>query len=76
MATARKKAKRLKRGGIDIALFGTLMIMLSFGLIMVFSASAPSAFYNNGDQFYYIKKQLLWTVIGFASMIFAPYRLS
>ena len=70
MARARKKAKRLKRGGIDIALFGTLMIMLSFGLIMVFSASAPSAFYNNGDQFYYIKKQLLWTVIGFVSMMF------
>lgn len=70
MAKVRKKTKRIKRGGIDIALFGTLMIMLAFGLIMVFSASAPSAFYNNGDQFYFIKKQLLWTAIGFVSMMF------
>ena len=72
-----QSGKHIKRGGIDMALFFTLMIMLSFGLIMVFSASSPSAYYNNGDQFYYIKKQLLWTVLGFAAMyVFAVMDLN
>ena len=77
MAKVRKKVRRMKRSGIDMALFCTLMIMLSFGLIMVFSASSPSAYYNNGDQFYYIKKQLLWTLIGFGAMfVFAVMDLN
>ncbi|MBO4897264.1 MAG: putative lipid II flippase FtsW [Clostridia bacterium] len=70
MAKVRKKTRRMKRGGIDMALFCTLMIMLAFGLIMVFSASSPSAYYNNGDQFYYIKKQLIWMLLGFVAMYF------
>ena len=52
-----------------MALFSILMIMIAFGLIMVFSASSPSAFYQQDDQFYYIKRQLIWTVIGFGVML-------
>ena len=67
---ARKRRTKTAGGGIDISLFITLMIMLAFGLIMVFSASAPSAFYEEGNQLYYIKKQLVWTAIGLVAMFF------
>lgn len=53
-----------------MTLFITLMIMLAFGLIMVFSASSPSAYYEQNDKYFYIKKQLIWTIIGFAAMLF------
>ena len=69
MAAVKYKKKNKKTGGIDMTLFSILMIMIAFGLIMVFSASSPSAFYQQDDQFYYIKRQLIWTVIGFAVML-------
>ncbi len=66
-----KKQKNSVLFGIDIPFLLIVLIMLAFGLIMVFSASAPSAFYNEGDKLYYIKRQLLWTAVGFAAMIAA-----
>ena len=54
-----------------MTLFSILMVMIAFGLIMVFSASSPSAFYQQDDQFYFIKKQLIWTGIGFIVMFIA-----
>lgn len=70
MAKRRRGYKNIKRGGIDMTLFIVLMIMLSFGLIMVFSASSPSAYYEQNDQYYYIKKQLMWSAVGFVAMLF------
>ena len=67
--TVRKK-RTPKNNGIDVPFLTIIVIMLCFGLIMVFSASYPSAFYRQGDQFYYIKRQLLWSVCGFAAMFF------
>ncbi len=58
-------------GNIDIPFLSIMLVMLAFGLIMVFSASAPSAFYNEGDKLYYIKRQLIWTAVGFVVMVFA-----
>lgn len=69
MPAAKRKKKIKRTGGIDMTLFSILMIMIAFGLIMVFSASSPSAFYQQNDQFYYIKKQLMWTAIGFVVMM-------
>ncbi len=63
--------QKIKRGGdIDIPFLAIMLIMIAFGLIMVFSASAPSAFYREGDKLYYIKRQLIWTVIGLGAMFF------
>lgn len=63
----KKKTTRHKHG-IDIPFLLIIISMLAFGLIMVFSASSPSAFYNQGDKLYHIKRQLIWTVVGFAAM--------
>ncbi|MBQ8338457.1 MAG: FtsW/RodA/SpoVE family cell cycle protein, partial [Oscillospiraceae bacterium] len=40
---------------------------------MLFSASYVDAFYREGDSFYYIKKQLIFAVVGIAAMLFIAY---
>lgn len=55
----------------DFWLFMTVLIMLSFGLIMVFSASAPSSQKDYNDIYYIIKSQLIFAVIGIVAMLFA-----
>jgi cell division protein FtsW len=44
------------------------MILLAFGLIMVFSASYASAYYNQEDSFYFVKQQLFAAVLGLLVM--------
>jgi len=56
---------------IDFWIFITVLILLSLGVIMVFSASAPSA-YNytkNHDIYFFLKSQLRYAVIGIIAMI-------
>lgn len=55
----------------DFWLFMTVLIMLSLGLIMVFSASAPTAEKEFHDVYYYIKSQLMYALIGVVAMLFA-----
>jgi cell division protein FtsW len=51
-----------------------VLILLSFGLIMVFSASSAFAFYNFNDSYYFVKKQLMWSGLGLVCMfILANY---
>ncbi len=59
-----------KRGAFDFGFFLTVMILLSFGLIMVFSASSAQAFYDYGDAYYVIKRQLIWAALGLLAMFF------
>jgi cell division protein FtsW len=42
-----------------------------FGVVMVFSASAVIAMKENGNQYHYVIKQGMWTVIGFVAMLAA-----
>lgn len=49
------------RNGLAII---TLML-LSFGLIMVYSASAIFAWENTGDSMYFLKRQIFYLVLGF-----------
>jgi len=59
-----------KRGPFDFGFFLLVMILLSFGLIMVFSASSASAFYSKNDSFFFVKRQLIWAVLGLFAMFF------
>lgn len=59
------------RGGVDRVMLSLILILLALGSIMVFSASYPSALAEEGDSMYYIKRQLLFSVIGIAAMLFA-----
>ncbi|MCR4434564.1 MAG: stage V sporulation protein E [Clostridiales bacterium] len=55
---------------IDFWIFITVLILLSMGLIMVFSASAPYAYNNtkNHDVYFFLKGQLRYALIGLAAM--------
>lgn len=55
--------KRLKF--LDKSFVAALVIMLSFGMIILLSASKGIS----SDPFYYLKKQLLWLVVGFSLVI-------
>ena len=46
-----------------------VFVMLIIGLLMLFSASYAFAFYNYGDSFYHIKRQLLFAVAGSIAML-------
>ena len=45
-------------GGIDIVFVFIVLMLLGIGLIMMFSASYPSAYIEANDSTYYIKRQL------------------
>lgn len=63
-----KESRELARGPIDLPFFLLTMLLLGIGLVMLMSASFPSAYYE-GDPFYYIKRQALFAVMGIAAMI-------
>lgn len=49
---------------LDFVLLGVVSILVLFGLIMVYDASVVQAFKDFGDYYYYIRQQLIWTVLG------------
>lgn len=53
----------------DFTFFMIVIILLAFGLVMLFSASYVSAKNEYGDSFYYIKRQLIYAALGFAAMM-------
>ena len=59
--------------GIDLPFLITILVLLVIGLIMMFSASYPVAYYNNGDSFYFLKRQILFAVIGVTAMMGISY---
>ena len=57
--------------GFDMPFLIILMIILVVGLICQFSAGyAYSYYWNDGDSFYFIKRQLIFALIGVAAMLF------
>lgn len=53
----------------DILLFAATVLLLSIGIVMVYSASQVTAFERMDDTFYYLKRQLVWALIGLAAMV-------
>lgn len=55
---------------IDFTLLITILLLLSIGLVMVLSASSPSALAKSGDSYSYFSKQLLFAILGIIAMLF------
>jgi cell division protein FtsW len=53
---------------LDFWLLITVLVLLSLGLIMVFSASAPTAQKDYNDIYFIIKSQLAYAVLGLIAM--------
>jgi cell division protein FtsW len=58
-----------KRVGVDKWLFGVVLLLVLFGLVMVFSASAVMAQSTLGSPYPYVMKQALWAVLGLLAMV-------
>lgn len=73
MAKKKRKEKSFSsflNNPIDFTLLITILLLLSIGLIMVLSASSPSALAESGDSYSYFSKQLLFAILGIAAMLF------
>ena len=62
---------KVQRGGIDVTFLILVLLLLTFGLIMMFSASYANAYYNEDDSFFYIRRQLVWAAVGLIALIVA-----
>ena len=60
----------VRRRPFDFILFLSMLMLLTIGVVMVFSASAPIAQSNNTDIYHYLKSQLMFAGIGLAALIF------
>ena len=58
-----------KRVGVDKWLFGVVLLLVLFGLVMVFSASAVMAQASLGSPYSYVMRQALWAVLGLLTMV-------
>lgn len=54
--------------GFDVPFLAILLLLLCYGLVMLFSAGYAVALYRRGDAYVYIRPQLLFAALGVAAM--------
>ena len=67
--TSKKQIKTVNKP-FDFVLFITVLILLAMGIIMVLSASSPSALAESGNSYAYVSRQAMFAVIGIGLMLF------
>ena len=70
MPTKAKKTSKFMNNPFDFILCIVVFILLALGIVMVLSASAPSALAEGGESYEYAGKQLLFAILGLAAMFF------
>src|SRR5919204_552528 len=55
----------------DMWLFGAMIVLLSIGVVMVYSASAIMATDRFHDPYFFLKKQLVWALLGSLGLLVA-----
>ncbi|MCL2488344.1 MAG: putative lipid II flippase FtsW [Oscillospiraceae bacterium] len=73
-ALAPEKQSRRERlfsviNGFDMPFLSFVLLLLAVGLVALFSASFAFAYYWEEDSYFYIKKQIIFAVIGIAAML-------
>lgn len=68
-----EKPKQKVQGEIDMPFMLLTVLLVVIGLVMLLSASYPSAYYDignitGGDAFYYFKRQAIFALLGFGVM--------
>jgi len=74
--TNKEQITQPKKRYIDYVMLSIVLILLTFGFIMVYSTTAYEASMNkkiNNDAFFYLKRQVLATLVGVVGMIFATF---
>ena len=64
------EGRELAKGPIDLPFLLLVCLLLGIGLIMVLSASFPSAYYSVKiqDPLHYFKRQGMWAILGICAM--------
>ena len=67
-----------KKGVIDRPMLIIILVLICFGSVMVFSASYAYAYDKTGDSYFYVKKQIIYGLLGIVIMaliaLFVDYR--
>ena len=73
MATGNVKRKKrhaiLQEGRLDISFLATVLFLLTFGLVMLFSSSYAYAYERYGNSYKFISKQFIFAVFGVVVML-------
>ena len=59
---------RYENTSVDLTFMVLVLLLLVFGLVMMFSASYAQGYYREGNSFHYITRQLVWAVAGLCAM--------
>lgn len=65
-----KESYELARGPIDLPFLLLVLLLTGIGLVMLLSASFPSAYYINSDPTHYFVRQGVFAVAGICIMLF------
>jgi len=66
----RRAGRSRVRRDPDYVLFYAVAGLMLFGLVMVFSASAVRALSQFGNRYFFVVRQLIWSVLGLFCLIF------
>lgn len=68
-SSSRKHSAIWNDGAFDVPFLAIVLTLITFGLIMLFSASYVYSYYNqDGDSLYYFKRQLIFAIMGIVLM--------
>lgn len=65
-----KKISKFVNNQFDFILCITVFLLLALGIVMVLSASAPSAIAEGNDSYFYVRKQAGFAIVGIVLMFF------
>lgn len=54
---------------MDMTFCILVLIILAIGLVMMFSASFATSYFEEGDSYYYIKRQIIFALLGVSIML-------
>ena len=68
MRQVEQKHREAAKGQMDLPFLILTLLLTAIGLIMLFSASFPRAYYDTGDGTYYFKRQAIFAAVGLVGM--------
>lgn len=82
-AVKAKKQKKVKdpnrvrlfsfQGSVDVPMLIIIMVLLVFGIAMMFSAGHALSYSDEGDSFYYVTRQMMAAGLGLVGMFFLSF---
>lgn len=65
-----QQSRELAKGPVDLPFLLLVLLLTAIGLVMLLSASFPSAYYETNDPTHYFVRQGVFAIMGVAAMLF------